>query len=62
MNEIQPTPVDIEALKAFPFIDDVTAELPSYLSASEDVSASIDICKWWQNHQDDLPAQAACVS
>ncbi len=61
MNEIQPTPLDIEALKAFPFIDDVTslkAELPSYLSASEDVSASIDICKWWQNHQDDLPAWA----
>jgi hypothetical protein len=48
MNEIQPTPVDIEALKAFPFIDDVTglkAELPAYLSASEDVSASIDISK-----------------
>ena len=44
MNEIQPTPVDTEALKAFPFIDDITAlkaELPSYLSASEDVLAAL---------------------
>ncbi len=45
VNEIQRTQVNIEALKAFPFIDDITtlkAELPSYLSASEDVPASID--------------------
>jgi hypothetical protein len=46
VNEI-PTPVDIEGLKAFPFIDNISAlkaELPSYLSASEDVSAGINIC------------------
>ncbi len=45
LNDIQPTSVNIEALKAFPFIDDVTAlkaELPSYLSASGNVSACID--------------------
>ena len=31
------------------------AELPTYLALSADVSAGIDVLKWWKDHHQELP-------
>ena len=66
MDEIRPTPADMDSLKAFSFIEDdlitrLKEELPRYKAAAEDVSREIDTTKWWKDHQNELPAWAeAC--
>ena len=51
---------DIDILRAFPFFDSacvvtLQAELPTYLSLSADLSAGIDVPKWWKDHHQELP-------
>ena len=66
MDELKPTPTEIDTLKKFPFLEDslidrLKEELPSYTAAVEDVSCDVDIAKWWKSHQNELPAWAeAC--
>ena len=61
INEIKPDSSAIDELKAFPFLDIVTAlnglkqELPLYLAKAVDVSPSIDALTWWRNYSSDLP-------
>ena len=48
LNDIKPTPNDIDSLVAFDFIDSqcilkLKDELPAYLAAAEDVSTEINI-------------------
>ena len=65
MNEMQPTTDDIDQLQAFPFlendVDRLKAETPSYLAHAADVSSTIDILKWWENHGNYLPAWSSAV-
>ena len=62
MDELKPTP----ALEKFPFLDSclihrLKEELPTYITAVEDVLCDVDVIKWWKNHQNELPAWAeAC--
>ncbi len=66
MDEIRPTPAEIDTMKAFSFIEDdlitrLKEELPRYKAAVEDVSQDIDTTKWWKDHGSELPAWAeAC--
>ena len=66
MDELRATPSEIDTLGKFPFLDSssidrLKEELPTYIAAVEDVSSDVDIAKWWNNHQNDLPAWAeAC--
>ena len=65
MNEMQPTTNDIDQLQAFPFllndIDQLKAEIPSYLAHAADVSSTIDTLRWWEDHRNDLPAWSSAV-
>ena len=53
-NEIQPTADDLDDLKAFPFlvgaIEQLKAELPTYLAVAADVNAGVNILEWWKGH------------
>ena len=66
MDELKPTPAQIDTLEKFPFLDSclihrLKEELPAYIAAVEDVSCDVDVAKWWNNHQNELPAWAeAC--
>ena len=68
MDELKPTPAEIDTLEKFPFLDSclihrLKEELPAYIhvTAVEDVSCDVDVTKWWKNHQNELPAWAeAC--
>ena len=59
-HELKPSAVDIDCLKAFPFlnsqptIDGLKSEIPTYMAASEDVSAEIDPIAWWKSHAMEL--------
>lgn len=61
VDEMKPDASAIDALKAFPFLDDNTLldglkqELPSYLAKATDVRPSIDILQWWKNNAQELP-------
>ena len=58
------TAADIDCLKAFPFlnsqptIDGLKSEIPTYMAASEDISAEIDPIAWWKSHAMELPKWA----
>ena len=53
MDELKPTPAEIDTLKKFPFLENCLInrlkELPSYSAAVEDVSCDVDVAKWWNN-------------
>ena len=60
VSEMRPSAGDIDTLKAFPFFNSghvvtLQAELPTYLALSADVSAGIDVLKWWKDHHQELP-------
>lgn len=61
IKELNPTQLDIESLKAFPFlnsdsiIEHLKSELLNYLAAAEDVSDQSDPIAWWKSHENDLP-------
>ena len=50
--------------EAFPFlnsqptIDGLKSEIPTYMAASEDISAEIDPIAWWKSHAMELPKWA----
>ena len=50
MNEIQPMAMDIDDLRAFPFlvgdISGLKTELPTYLAQAADVSTGVDTLRW----------------
>ena len=55
MDELKPTPAEIDTLEKFPFLDSclihrLKEELPAYIAAVEDVSCDVDVAKWWKNH------------
>ena len=60
IHELNPTTLDIESLRVFPFlnvdsiIDNLKLELPYYLAAAED-SYQSDPIEWWKLHKDQLP-------
>ena len=60
-HELKPSATDIDCLRAFPFlnsqptIDGLKSEIPTYLAASEDVSAEIEPIVWWKSHAVELP-------
>ena len=68
ISEMKPDTSAIDALKAFPFLDDtmlldqLKQERPSYLAKAIDVSSSIEVLQWWKNHAKDLPnwCKAVC--
>ena len=49
----------IDALKAFPFLENdstsLKGELPAYLSATADVSPVTGVLEWWRKHESSLP-------
>ena len=60
VSEMRPSAGDIDTLKAFPFFNSghvvtLQTELPTYLALSADVSAGIDVLKWWKDHHQELP-------
>ena len=60
VSEMHPSARDIDILRAFPFFDSacvvtLQADLPTYLSLSADLSAGIDVLKWWKDHHQELP-------
>ena len=60
INELYPSTADIDTLLQFPFVDSaltecLKTELPSYLSAAEDLSPDYDIIQWWKTHEPELP-------
>ena len=56
VDEMKPTAVDVEDLRAFPFlvgdINQLKAELPTYLALAADVNAQVDVLGWWKSHCD----------
>jgi hypothetical protein len=67
VDEMKPDASAIDALRAFPFLDDITVldglkqELPSYLAKAADVSPSIEPLPWWKNNAEDLPSWSKAV-
>ena len=64
-KELQPTTSDVDELKCFSFnytfIEELKAELPTYLACCDGVSTEIPVCNWWRNHESELPKWAqAC--
>ena len=68
VDQMKPDALAIDALKAFPFLDNVTVldglkrELPTYLAKAADTSPSIEPLHWWKNNSEHLPnwSAAAC--
>ena len=66
ISEMKPDTSAIDALKAFPFLDDtmlldqLKQELSSYLAKAIDVSSSIEVLQWWKNHAEDLQLVKSC--
>ena len=68
INEMKPDASAIDALKAFPFLDNIAVldglkqELPTYMAKAADISPSIEPLRWWKNNSGELPhwSQAAC--
>ena len=60
LNELKPTAIDIDSLRAFtfldstPVIDGLKSELPMYLAIAEDISSQTDPIVWWKSHEVDL--------
>ena len=65
MNEIQPMAMDIDDLRAFPFlvgdISGLKTELPTYLAQAADVSTGVDTLRWWKDHSEDLPCWSSAA-
>ena len=63
-HELKPSAADIDCLKAFSFlnsqqtIDGLKSEIPTYMAASEDVSAELNPIAWWKSHAMELPKWA----
>ena len=59
--ELKPTCCDLDALRAFPcldedaIIDGLKSELPQYMASSEDVSPTVSRTDWWSCHESELP-------
>ena len=53
---MKPTAEDVEDLRGFPFlagdIDQLNAELPTYIASAADVNAQVDVLGWWKSHCD----------
>ena len=66
LNELRPSPSDIDGQKLFPFLSNeliaqMKSELPTYLSLAEDVSPDVAVTSWWKNHEQEIPSWgAAC--
>ena len=66
---MRPTAANVSALRIFPFlnsdriIDGLIAELPDYVSASQDVVVTTEEekVKWWYQHVERLPRWSAAV-
>ena len=63
MNELRPSPNDLDALSVFPFIDTILleqlkGELAAYMAAAEDISQGTDVCEWWKRHDGEIPSWA----
>ena len=60
LQEIQPSESTLDELTVIPFVDanvlqHLKNEFPTYCALAGDVDPSYDICKFWQNHAEDLP-------
>ncbi len=61
MTELKPFCNDIDQLKVFPFfnsddkLDELKAELPTYLAKADGVSPEMDKLDWWRKHENELP-------
>ena len=60
INNIRPSPSDINDLSALPFlsslvIEQLKKELADYQALAEDVSQAIDPIAWWKDHEHRLP-------
>ena len=59
VNELRPSPNDLDALSVFPFIDTILleqlkGELAAYMAAAEDISQDTDVCEWWKRYDTKL--------
>ena len=67
IQQLQPTALTIDSLAVFPFLSDVStlnalkAELPQYLSLTEDLSADYNSLHWWKLNERALPTWASCA-
>ena len=60
LNELKPTPNDIDSLNIFPFvgatvIGQLKEELPTYLAATDEISPDVVTIDWWKAHENELP-------
>ena len=65
--ELKPSAQDIDELSTFPFLKsavvaNLKSELPMYMAAAKDVSASVDVTSWWKSNEDKLPHWAKAFS
>ena len=67
ITEMQPDANAIDALSAFPFLNDTSTlsnlktELPDYLVKAADASAEMAPLDWWERHVHNLPHWSAAV-
>ncbi len=65
--ELKPTCCDLDALRAFPCLDEDTiidglkSELPQYMATSKDVSPTVSRTDWWSRHESELPNWSKAV-
>ena len=61
LEELKPTPTDIDLLTAFPFLNEPSVlnrlkkELPAYIAKAADLSETIDPLAWWNKYHTELP-------
>ena len=65
VHEVQPSASDLDALLCFPFLhnslSDLKRELPTYLSASEDISPDFCPLEFWRRHKTTSPSRASAL-
>ena len=67
VDEMKPDVSAVDALKAFPFLNDpavldgLKQELPTYMAKSTDVSVNMDLLPWCKKHASDLPKWCSAV-
>ena len=66
--ELKPNASTVDSLQAFTFLNEgsllqnLKAELPSYLAKATDVDPTMDPLVWWRTHSTDLPHWSTAAS